>query len=149
MCGFPPTGGTSWPRQRVSRLRRDSGQLVGEPIQAKSRIWRLALSPDGRLLATADSYAVRVWELATRREFRLAVPDTNGYDVEIHAGRPHSDCLRAEGVLLFHLPSGKIVGRFSDDDSSGTGPSCHRTAAGWRRPTARGLRLLSGTWPIG
>ena len=58
----------------------ETGQLVGEPLQPKDRIWGLALSPDGRLLATADGRAVRLWELASRRELRLPVPDADGYD---------------------------------------------------------------------
>ena len=100
----------------------DTGRLVGEPLQAKSRVWGLALSADGRLLATADGRGpVRLWELATRREIPLTVPDGNGYNVDLTpdgrtlvTGGPKGD------VVLFHWPSGETVGRLSGDADIGS-----------------------------
>src|SRR5262249_49699511 len=60
----------------------DTGKLVGEPLQPRTRIWGLSLSADDRLLAASDGQSqVWLWELAGRREFPLAVAGGNGRDV--------------------------------------------------------------------
>jgi WD40 repeat protein len=100
----------------------DTGRLVGEPFQAKSRIWGLALSADGRLLATADGNGpVRLWELATRREVPLPVPNGSSFDVAL---TPDGRTLafrgpKGEGVL-FHWPSGATLERLAGPAALGS-----------------------------
>lgn len=98
----------------------DNGQIICEPFQSKSEIESLALSGDGRLLATADGGSVRLWELATRREIPLTVPDGKSSGVDLTAdGRtlvtrdPNGD------IVLFHWPTGQIVGKLTDDAGIG------------------------------
>jgi WD40 repeat protein len=124
----------------------DTGKLVGEPIQAKSRIWGLALSPDGRLLATADEHSVRLWELATRREFRLTVPNGNCCDVDF---TPDGRILMAPGsreVVLVHLPSEKIVGKVTGDAGSVT--RAFLSPDGRRLATARNAESSALIWDV-
>jgi WD40 repeat protein len=66
----------------------DTGQLDGEPFHREGQIWDLALSADGRLLATkggGSNSPVRLWELATRREIPLKLPAGNGYGLALSA----------------------------------------------------------------
>jgi WD40 repeat protein len=95
----------------------DTGRLVCEPFQAGSRVRGLALSPDGRLLATADDRpSCRLWELATRRQIPLRVP--NGWSSDV-AFAPDGRTLVFRGltgeVVLFHCPSGETVGTLPGD----------------------------------
>ncbi len=100
-----------------------SGQLIGKPFQAKTRVWRLALSADGRLLATADGLdgPVRLWELATRREIPLT-----GFNIKSHGialtpdGRTLAACDSYGTVILFHWPSGETAGKLSGNPDAGT-----------------------------
>jgi WD40 repeat protein len=91
-----------------------TGQLVGEPFQARSRIWSLALSADGRLLATsgeAGQFRVRLWEMATRREIPITIPDAISGSADITPdGRTLVLSCAKKGVILFNWPSGEIVG---------------------------------------
>jgi WD40 repeat protein len=91
----------------------ETGQPDGEPFHSKSRIWSLALSADGRLLATADGRGpVRLWELATRREIPLGLPDADGSYVDLTPdGRTLAASSSKGGVILFHWPSGRTVAR--------------------------------------
>jgi WD40 repeat protein len=100
----------------------DTGQLVGEPFQAKVRIWGLSLSADGRLLATANQEgSVRLWELATRREIALTLPGGMSYDVDLTPdGRTLAASGPERGVVLFHWPSGKTIGELPRDSDIGT-----------------------------
>jgi WD40 repeat protein len=98
----------------------DTGQLVGEPFLAPTRIWSTAPSINGRLLATTDGFhPVRLWELASRREIPLAVPGGNGYGVTLspdgHTLAVTTGSLQCKNVVLFHWPSGQTVGRVSID----------------------------------
>jgi WD40 repeat protein len=50
---------------------------AGEPLHAHSgAVQAVALSPDGRLLASADAHRALVWDLATRRPTRQPIPAT-------------------------------------------------------------------------
>ncbi|HEY7425712.1 MAG TPA: WD40 repeat domain-containing protein [Gemmataceae bacterium] len=95
----------------------DMGQLVGKPFQAKSRVSGLALSADGRLLATADGRGpVRLWELATRREIPTSLRGPNGNDVDLTPdGRILAASDPEEGIVLLHWPSGETVGKLADE----------------------------------
>ncbi|MGH7223941.1 MAG: hypothetical protein ACRELF_11990, partial [Gemmataceae bacterium] len=99
----------------------DSGRLVGKPFHAKTRVWRMALSADGRLLATADGRGpVRLWELATRREISHAIPAAQGYGVALTPdGRTLAASDSNDKVVLFHWPSGETVGKLSGDPYAG------------------------------
>jgi WD40 repeat protein len=93
----------------------ETGQPASESFQVKCRVWDLALSADGRLLATADGRGqVRLWELATRREVPLGMPAATGYAVDL---TPDGRTLVVGGpegaVVLFHWPSGQTVGRLA------------------------------------
>jgi WD40 repeat protein len=95
----------------------ETGERVGEPFQTGNRIWNLVLSADGRLLATADEQGpVRLWELATRREITLPLPNSKSRYVALTTdGRT----LAAEvdgDVHLYHWPSEKFVGKLASDD---------------------------------
>ncbi len=100
----------------------DSGRRVGKPFQAKTRVWRLALSADGRLLATADGLGgpVRLWELATRREIPLT-----GFNIKSHGialtpdGRTLAACDPYGTAILFHWPSGETVDKLSGNPDAG------------------------------
>ncbi len=100
----------------------DTGQLVGKPFQTKSRIQCLALSTDGRLLATCDGQGpVRLWELATRREIPLKLPSVLGYSVAFAPdGRTLAASGPEQGVFLFLWPSEKTVGKLSGGMTIGT-----------------------------
>jgi len=74
------------------------------------------------------------------------VPDTNGYERRIHAGRPHSDASGRREFVLFHLPSGKIVGRFSDDDSKRD--AAFLSPDGRRLATADGAGSSALIWDV-
>jgi WD40 repeat protein len=97
----------------------DTERLVAPPFQTENRIRSLALSADGRLLATANHRGgpVRLWELATLREIRLKIPDTDGLGVALTPdGRTLAASSSKGGVVLFHWPSGKTVVRLSADE---------------------------------
>jgi WD40 repeat protein len=100
----------------------DSGRLVGEPLQAAGGAWGLALSPDGRLLATAGGKGpFRLWELATRREIPLTVPGGASSDVAFAPdGRTLAFSDPKGEVVLFHWPSGKTVGKVGNDGTANT-----------------------------
>jgi WD40 repeat protein len=97
----------------VQVYETDSGKTAGAAFLARSQVSGLALSADGRLVATAHGRGrVRLWELATRREIPITCPDGEGYDVDI---TPDGRCLVASGLtggrVVFDWPSGQIVGR--------------------------------------
>jgi len=84
-----------------------SGERVGEPVQPRSRVWALALTPDGKVLLTAAAHdSVRLWELASRREIDNLAPE---YCVRA-AFSPEGRFIAAgtkEGVVLFDRANGK------------------------------------------
>ncbi len=115
----------------------DTGQRVGEPFQASNRIWGLALSLDGRLLATTDDHGpARLWELATRREIPLTMPGSKSTAVGF---TPDGRTLVAAGseglVFLYHWPSGETVGKLSGHAGIGkrvfVSPDGRRLATAW------------------
>jgi WD40 repeat protein len=95
----------------------ETGQLIGTPLLAKIQICGLALSGDGRLLATGDGHGrVQLWELATRREIPLTLPGVKGYGIDL---TPDGRILVALGpkgdIVFFHWPSGEMVGKLPDE----------------------------------
>ncbi len=125
----------------------DTGQLTGEPFQEKSRIWGLALSADGRLLATADSRGPgRIWELATRREIPLAIPGGSPTtSVSPWMVAPWRSAARRKVSSCSTGHPGKPSGRCRAMPTSAIGSSSLQMAATWRRLTIRNLRRSSGT----
>lgn len=124
-----------------------TGQLVGEPFQTKGRIWGLALSPDGRLLATADGPGpIRLWELATRRELPIKVHNAYSVDVQIS---PDGRIVAAQGnnntVVLFHWPTGETVGTLA---GSPLGPRYRFSPDGRRLATASKTDSTALIWDI-
>jgi WD40 repeat protein len=125
----------------------DSGERVGAAINLKNRILNIALSPDGRLLATATSSGVVwLWELVSRREFGQVVPEANGYDVAFSPDGRTLLTASPEGAILFHLPSGKTIGNYRGDAGDGTrvflSPDGHRLA------TVRGTESSALIWDV-
>jgi WD40 repeat protein len=100
----------------------ETGKLVGEPLQPKTRIWGLSLSADDRLLAASDGQSqVWLWVLAGRREFPLTVAGGNGRDV---AFAPDGRTLALTGlngdVGLLDWLSEEIVGRLRGNTEVGS-----------------------------
>ncbi len=101
----------------------ESGKLVGKPFQTGTRVWRMALSADNRLLATADGLGkrVRLWELATRRKITLPTFNAKGQGVALTPdGRGLAASDSRGNVILFHWPSGQTVGKLSGDRDIGS-----------------------------
>jgi WD40 repeat protein len=92
----------------VHVLDVDSGQPAPEMREGGRGACDLALSADGRLLATADGSRVRLWEMATRREIPL--PAFPSHSVALS---PDGRTLAARGtdggLLLFDWLSGQVV----------------------------------------
>jgi WD40 repeat protein len=104
----------------VHVIDAETGQFIGTPLLAKIQVCGLALSGDGRLLATGDSHGrVKLWELATRREIPITFPGVKSYDVEL---TPDGRILLALGpkgdIVFFHWPSGETIGRLSGEAGS-------------------------------
>jgi WD40 repeat protein len=103
----------------------DTGRPAGEPFQTNRRVWGLALSADGRLLATADGNGpVRLWEPATHCEALL--PGANGYGIALSPdGRTLAATtgpLSRKTAVLLDWPSGRTVGRVPGDIDLGSRP---------------------------
>jgi WD40 repeat protein len=125
----------------------NTGQLVDEPFQAQTRVWGLALSADGRLLATADGGGpVRLWELATRREIPLSVPGAKGYGVSLTPDGRTIAVGGADGAVLFHWPSGDTVGTLRGD--AGTVTRVFFSPDGRRLATASNHGSSSLVWDV-
>jgi WD40 repeat protein len=97
----------------------DTGQRVWGPIQAGLRV-SMALSPDGRLLATADGRgAPWLWELATRRAIPVNYQDDKCWGVDFGPDGRTLALLRSKGgTILFDWPSGTAVKRLAGDSDS-------------------------------
>jgi WD40 repeat protein len=101
----------------------DSGRPVGKPFQTKTRVWRLSLSADGRLLATADGLGgpVRLWELATRREIALATFNVKSEGVALTPdGRTLATSDSQGNVVLFHWPCEETIAKLSGNPDAGS-----------------------------
>jgi WD40 repeat protein len=125
----------------------DTGELVGKPFQAKTRVWRLGLSADGRLLATSDGHGgpVRLWELATRCEISLAPLNVKGEGVALTPdGRTVAGRDPQGNVYLFHWPSGKTVAKLSGD----IGTEVFFSPDGRRLATAENYESTALIWDV-
>ena len=82
---------------------------VGTPLPAhRSAVRAVTVSPDGRLLATADAPTVIVWDLTTRRPTRQPIKVTSGDTVEVAISPDGRTLAIAEGsgaVTLWDLTS--------------------------------------------
>jgi WD40 repeat protein len=89
----------------------ETGKSVGAPLPAKARVWGLALSADGRLLATTDGDGqVRLWELASHREVPITVPTGKCRDVAFAPdGRTLAVSSTSGKAVLFDWPTGETV----------------------------------------
>jgi RNA polymerase sigma factor (sigma-70 family) len=98
-----------------------TGKLVGEPLQPKTRVWGLSLSPDNRLLATSDGLS-QAWlrDLTSHREIPLTVPGGNGRDV---AFAPDGRIVAVSGlkgnVVLVDWLSEEVIGKLAVDTDVG------------------------------
>ncbi len=125
----------------------DTGRADGKPFQAdNSAVQSLALSKDGRLLATAAYRGpARLWELATRREILLPLPSSYAIDFA-----PDGRILAASGrngnIVLFNWPSGQTVGRLPGDRDSSVEICFSRD--GRRLATARCPECLGLIWDV-
>jgi WD40 repeat protein len=126
----------------------DTGQLTSEILLPKSRIWGLALSRDGRLLATADEGPARLWEMATRREIPLALPHRNASRVDLSPdGRTVAVSDPSGDVSLFHWPSGQTVARLPGD--ADTVRRVFFSPDGRRLVTTADLESSALVWDVG
>jgi hypothetical protein len=105
----------------VHVLDVDSGQPRVVLLPADTRgVCGLALSADGRLLATADGSRVRLWEMATRREVPLALRPARCYLVDLSPdGRTLATRGPEGGILLFDWLSGEVVASLPGAPDSG------------------------------
>jgi WD40 repeat protein len=91
--------------ERVQSCRLDTGNWQTDP--------RLAVSPDGRILATADKGSVKLWDLATGRE-RLRIPVKGSDYIGGIAFAPHGQVVAisaGETISLCVVATGKEVGQ--------------------------------------
>ncbi|KAH7906794.1 hypothetical protein BJ138DRAFT_1129646 [Hygrophoropsis aurantiaca] len=56
-----------------------AGLEVGDPMRHKQGIWQIALSHDGRRLASVDNATIRVWDQNTRRHLGDSLPVQEKY----------------------------------------------------------------------
>lgn len=93
--------------QELARFEEDDGQLVG----LKGWVYSVAFSADGQRLAAATPYAVRVWDIARRKQ--LVRFGESSYDV---AFSPLADRLVMPGDFgVFDPATGKQTLKLSGD----------------------------------
>jgi WD40 repeat protein len=111
----------------------DTGERLSELLLRQARLWDVALSPDDRLLAATEGPGpVRLWEMASGREFSRMATESNGSNV---AFTPDGRALLAGkpgGAILFHLPSRRTIGEYRGD-AGGTRVFLSRRATPNRR----------------
>ncbi len=129
----------------------NSGRRVIEPILPKSRIWSLALSGDGRLLAVDG----KLWELATRREIEADFPK----------GARHGAALTVDGrtlvtrcdhdIVVFNWAAGRTLrrvetwGAFLSSNSRllATLERCESSVLIWDLPDPKSIPILARAKP--
>jgi len=93
----------------------DAGASAEPLVRCSSRVQGVAISPDGRLLATALSEGgVRLWDASTLRELR---------QVSVAAGRVNAVEFSADGAWLIAACHDGAVRQFRVTDAAATGGS--------------------------
>jgi WD40 repeat protein len=111
----------------------DGGELGKLPVEG--RIWSLAVSDDGRLLATTTCWTgpTCVWELATQRLLVTLPADSDGVRAEFAPGSRFLAVGTKAGVRVYDLALGELAGTFTG----------HRSAVHAVTFSPDGSRLLS------
>ena len=116
----------------VSIYDANTGQLVAPLFQEDHRVWRMALSADGRLLATCDTKSARLWELATRQRYPARRPDPLRVGCRSQSRRAHPGGQHQKGARLSYStgPPGKRLGNCRSKLTAIVKSFSHRRAAG-------------------
>jgi WD40 repeat protein len=106
----------------------------------KERVWSVAYSPNGKLLASGSKdRTIRLWDAVTGQERLVLAANDEVIALAFVAGNRLVSAGRSQPVQLWDLATGREVSQFSRTLQTALAASPDGTRAAWTQRTASGL----------